>query len=230
MAARAGLALLLVAIAARAGEDTAGARAHFERGMNLYAIERYDEAIKEFEAGFLLKPKPEFLYNIGRAHREAKRPEQAARYFERYVDLAPDAADRAEVEQEIARLRGLTAPATPPAPTTAPAAAPAAPAAPATAPTAPAAAPTAPATAPAAASAAPVPATVAPAASISPTPAVAAPAAGDAPRPIYRRWWLWAGVGAVAVAVGAGVAIGVATRPSTPSADTDLGTFSPRFP
>src|SRR5436853_4179245 len=102
---RLAVVVALVAVSAGAGETKVdAARGHFERGMHLYAVDRFDESIKEFEAGFLLAPRPEFLYNIGRAHREAKRPEQAARYFEKYLDLALDAADRAEVEREIARL------------------------------------------------------------------------------------------------------------------------------
>jgi tetratricopeptide (TPR) repeat protein len=102
--------LLLLGATASADEDAAAAQACFNRGMNLYAVEHWDEAIAEFEAGFLKKPLPAFLFNIANAHREAHRPDKAIRYFQQYLDLSPGASDRAEVEQQIAKLRGAQAP------------------------------------------------------------------------------------------------------------------------
>ena len=77
---------------------------HFGKGMALFALYKYDEAIKEFEAGFLEKPDPAYLYNIGRAHQAANRKDLAIQYLQRYLQVAPGAANRAEVEMELAKL------------------------------------------------------------------------------------------------------------------------------
>src|SRR5207245_625534 len=92
--------VVLSASSARAG-DQEKARACFEKGMNLYAVERWDEAIKEFEAGFLEQPIASFLYNIAQSHRQAGRREKAAAYFEKYLELDLAAADRADVLKQI---------------------------------------------------------------------------------------------------------------------------------
>lgn len=77
---------------------------HFGKGMALFALYKYDDAIKEFEAGFLEQPDPSYLYNIALAHKMAERREQAAQYFRRYLEVAPGAKNRAEVEDQLARL------------------------------------------------------------------------------------------------------------------------------
>lgn len=119
----------------QAEDPKAAAKRHYDRGTALFALDRYDEAIKEFEAGYLEVPLPAFLYNIGQAHRKAGRTERARSYFERYLEMAPEAADRPQVERIIAEIDAALTPAAPaaappqpPAPT--PAAAIAAPAAP----------------------------------------------------------------------------------------------------
>src|SRR5262245_24921982 len=113
------------------------AREHYDRGTSLFAIERYDEAIKEFEEAYVALPRPDFLYNIGQAHKRAGRPDKARAYFERYLELAPGAPDRAEVEKLIAETRpppaqppspAEVAPSSPPPPPVAAAAAPPVPA------------------------------------------------------------------------------------------------------
>ncbi len=112
------VAALLAGGAAHAQEATA--RQHYESGMAACAVEDWDRAVTEFEAGFRVEPNPAFLYRIARAHQEAKRPEQAVRFYKQYLEVAPpDAPDRAEVEQRLAALQRASeakpsAPATPP--------------------------------------------------------------------------------------------------------------------
>lgn len=77
---------------------------HFSQGMALFALYKYDDAIKEFETGFLEQPEPSYLYNIALAHKMADRREQAARYFRRYLEVDPGAHNRAEVEGLLAQL------------------------------------------------------------------------------------------------------------------------------
>jgi tetratricopeptide (TPR) repeat protein len=87
-------------------EDPVATRARglFERGMEHFRAAEYDGAIAQWEEGFRVKAAPEFLYNIGQAHRRARRPEQALPYYRRYLELRPDAPNRAEVERVIAGI------------------------------------------------------------------------------------------------------------------------------
>lgn len=89
-----------------AGAEETVSHEHYKRGMAAYALEDWDAAIAEFEAGFRLEPKAAFLYNIGQAYRQSKRVEPAVKFYRKYLELAPeDAPDRAEVELLIANLQ-----------------------------------------------------------------------------------------------------------------------------
>jgi tetratricopeptide (TPR) repeat protein len=58
------------------------AEAHYKRG-------NYDRALGELGAGFQQEADPEFLYNIGKAHEKAGRPDRAERAYQSYLRLAP---------------------------------------------------------------------------------------------------------------------------------------------
>jgi len=81
----------------------------FKDGERAFAEKRYPDALKAFEEAYLLDPVPVLLYNIGRAHEELGHFEEAGRFFQRYLDRVPDAADRAQVEQRLALLRSAAA-------------------------------------------------------------------------------------------------------------------------
>lgn len=91
------------------------AKEEFEEGQTLYLQERYREAAAKFESAFEKKPFAAFLYNAAVCHEKARNIEQAIREFERYLALAPDAQDAADVRARIATLRAAAAP-TPAAP------------------------------------------------------------------------------------------------------------------
>jgi tetratricopeptide (TPR) repeat protein len=101
---RAALAIVLCSSLAWAA-PSAKAKAAYERGMSLYAIEHWDEAIHEFEIGYVEQPAPSFLYNIAQAHKRAGRRDRAADYFQKYLEMRPDAPDRVEVARWIEELR-----------------------------------------------------------------------------------------------------------------------------
>ena len=61
--AGAALALLLAA-PARAADDVAEARAHFDQGSKLYRAGKYRDAIAEFQAAYRLKPHGAIHYNV----------------------------------------------------------------------------------------------------------------------------------------------------------------------
>lgn len=180
------------------------AKRHYDRGTSLFALDRYDEAIKEFEAGYLDAPLPAFLYNIGQAHKKAGRPERARSYFERYLEMAPEAADRPQVERLIAEIDAA-------ARSGVPVPAPSPPAAPPTAATPPAATPPA----------------VPPPAAAPPAAAPAADAAADkAPAATPSRAWLWGVLGGAGALVVAGVIVGVVLA-SGGDPSTDFGIVEP---
>jgi len=99
--------LLAIASIGRAQEDpdTQAARRHFQRGQELYDLEKYDEAEREFETAKSLKPNPAFDYNIGRCFDRLERWSEAADAYQRYLDANPSVSGAAELKERIALLR-----------------------------------------------------------------------------------------------------------------------------
>ncbi|MCE9574543.1 MAG: tetratricopeptide repeat protein [Deltaproteobacteria bacterium] len=70
---------------------------HLARGRSFYKLQRWDEAIAEFEAGALAEPTlPIWLWNLGQTHRQAGHYEKAAWYYERFIADSQDDAGAAE--------------------------------------------------------------------------------------------------------------------------------------
>jgi tetratricopeptide (TPR) repeat protein len=88
------LAVFLVGSLAQAAppsqEDQA--RAHFIAGQGDYAAGRYEEALHEFEVGYGLAPRPEFLINFAQTYRKLGRPRDAAANIEQYLATGPSPA------------------------------------------------------------------------------------------------------------------------------------------
>ena len=87
-----------------ADADLASAKQHFEAGKAAYNAADYPRAIREFKAAEALRPSPILAYNIGLANEKLGRKRVAVRYFKRYLEGAPAAANRAEVDGRIAAL------------------------------------------------------------------------------------------------------------------------------
>src|SRR4051812_19293603 len=98
-------ALLVFVLFASPAVDPA--RAHFEAGQQLFAQERWREALDEFAAANEAAPRemPELSFNIAQCQRNLGRPRLAVASLERYLQLKPDAPDRKQVRTLIARLR-----------------------------------------------------------------------------------------------------------------------------
>src|SRR3954468_3103346 len=86
------------------------ARDHFRRGKEAYSAQRFEDAYREFEAGYRLSSRPLFLFNMGHAKRRAGAPGEARALFRRSLELQPDSPQRAEVEAILRELE----PAAPP--------------------------------------------------------------------------------------------------------------------
>jgi iron complex outermembrane receptor protein len=81
------------------------ARRHFKTGMFLISEGKYDEAISELLEAYAIKPHPNVLFNVARAHEAAGRPAEALSYYRRYLDVNPPDAER--VRDTIAKLEPL---------------------------------------------------------------------------------------------------------------------------
>jgi tetratricopeptide (TPR) repeat protein len=83
---------------------TATAKAHYARGTSYYNLNRFREALSEYEAAYLAVQDPPFLYNIAQCYRKLGDDKQAVRFYQSYLRVAPDASNRAEVERRITEL------------------------------------------------------------------------------------------------------------------------------
>src|SRR5690242_7616543 len=106
----AALAVLLVcAPVARAQEEDADAtrqaKEHYKLGLDAYKAGKYDVAIKELKKAYLLKRLPPLLLNIGATYRKLGDLDSALHYYQKYLEEAPDAKDRGEVEGIVASLQ-----------------------------------------------------------------------------------------------------------------------------
>ncbi|HXJ24025.1 MAG TPA: tetratricopeptide repeat protein [Polyangia bacterium] len=90
--------------AARAQSASETAQQHFDRGAKLYNLGHFQEAIPEFEKAYDLDPSPIFLFNIAQSHRQLGNKERALFFYRRYLEQAPNAANRDDVERRMKEL------------------------------------------------------------------------------------------------------------------------------
>jgi tetratricopeptide (TPR) repeat protein len=99
---------------------------HYQRATRAYDLQKYQEAIDEYQKAYEISGDPPMLYNIAQAYRLADQPSEAARYYRRFLQRMPNARNRDDVERKIAdqeRLadqRKKVEPVAPPPPTTTP--------------------------------------------------------------------------------------------------------------
>jgi hypothetical protein len=177
----------------------------YSRGVELFAADRYPEAIVEFKKAYERKPRAMILFNIAQAYRKDGHFEDALVYYRRFLgeasptEKAPVAEEAGryvrEIEENLALQRKLSAQATPVVQQ-------------------PPAQP-------------PPPEPVAPPAQ----PVVQKPVVVlDTPppaksTPVYKRWYLWTPIAVAAVGIAVGIGVGVTQHyPST-----DLGIRAPVF-
>ncbi len=185
-----------------ADADTEAAREHHRAAEAAFKAGRYDDAYREWEAGYRLSNRPLFLLNMAHADRKRGDLRSARALYKRYLVMEPQTKLRAEVEEVLAQIEGALAAeeaAHAAAPEQAPAAAP-----PALAPTDPAAA------------------AAALASQTAPAPNLLAETSAPERPPFYKKWWFWTGAGA-AVVLGA-VTTAVLLRGDSYTKSGSLGT------
>jgi hypothetical protein len=97
------LALAVASPAAHADPE-ADAKDHFKRGVKLYNLGHFQEAIPEFEKAYDLDPEPILLFNIAQSHRQNGSKERALFFYRRYLEQDPNTNKRADVEQRMKEL------------------------------------------------------------------------------------------------------------------------------
>jgi tetratricopeptide (TPR) repeat protein len=221
------LAVTFLALCATArADDVAKAQAAYHAGSQHYDLGEFKEALESFKEAYRTREDPIFLFNIAQCYRQLGDKQQAIRSYRSFLNKMPDARNRQQVREMIAKLENQVAQEQsskngPPQGTLIPNAERPAEAQPFVSPeTPPASAPEttqAPVETKLVESQPTPPIASAPAETAESTPAFA---------PVYKRWWLWTAVGAVAVVgLGVGLGVGLSQAHSTPTAMTGLGTF-----
>jgi hypothetical protein len=97
--------------AARAAELTPqqkqDMKALYERATRAYDVGKYNEAIEEYQKAYEIGGDPPMLYNIAQAYRLNDQPTEALRFYRRYLQRAPNARNREDVERKIAEQEKL---------------------------------------------------------------------------------------------------------------------------
>jgi len=104
-------ALALAAPASR--QPSADEQRLYDEGLRAFQAGDARAAEKAWKAGYAVGHDPAFLVHIGEAQEKAGAPAEAADSYRHYLREAPDAADRAEIEQRLARLAPAAPPETP---------------------------------------------------------------------------------------------------------------------
>jgi len=105
-------ALLPLPTRAQEADPVADARAHFERGVELFNEGRHDAALAEFTRAYAIAPAAPVLYNIARVHAALGHAVEATDTYERYLAEAGrgmNARRRREVTADLERQRARIA-------------------------------------------------------------------------------------------------------------------------
>jgi tetratricopeptide (TPR) repeat protein len=81
---------------------------HYEKATRLYNVGKYQDAIVEYEAAYLVSADPVMLFNIAQCHRLNNQPDEAARFYKNYLRNAPGAPNRDDVERKIVEMERLS--------------------------------------------------------------------------------------------------------------------------
>jgi tetratricopeptide (TPR) repeat protein len=98
------VALTAVAHAAPPSQENL-ARSHYVAGEEEYARGRWQEALHEFQIGYSLSPRPEFLINFAQVYRKLGDYDRAITECERYLATGPEASLAAQAQRLLQQLR-----------------------------------------------------------------------------------------------------------------------------
>lgn len=78
---------------------------HIKSGKKAYDSEEYEESRRQFRSAWEILRHPDFAYRLALSHEKLGNPEEAIEFYEKFLDLDPDAKERKEVEDRVANLR-----------------------------------------------------------------------------------------------------------------------------
>ena len=96
---------VLIALLLAAPDASSAAREHLKAGQTHYALGEFQAAIDEFREVYRLKQEPGLLFNMGQAWRQLHEWQQALFNYRQYLNLKPDAPNRAEVEELVEQMQ-----------------------------------------------------------------------------------------------------------------------------
>jgi tetratricopeptide (TPR) repeat protein len=77
---------------------------HYERATRAYDIQKYSEAVEEYQKAYEIGGDPAMLYNVAQAFRLNDQVSEALHAYRRYLQRSPNARNRADVERKIGEL------------------------------------------------------------------------------------------------------------------------------
>jgi hypothetical protein len=80
------------------------AREHYKKGEEAYAAARWEDAYREFEAGYSLASKPVFLLNMAHSQRRRGDLRNARALYQKFLLVEPQSRYGSEVQQVIQEL------------------------------------------------------------------------------------------------------------------------------
>lgn len=96
---------------ARAADTTpppdavAAARTHLNRGHAHYDLQEWDEAIKDYKAGYLLDPRPEFLWAIAQSQRQSGDCKSAIGSYRAFLRTHPTPGQESAADARISECQ-----------------------------------------------------------------------------------------------------------------------------
>ncbi len=87
-------------------EIAAISKEHYNQGTRHFQLGHYQDALAEYEAGYMMVPDPAFLYNIAQCHRKMGHDKEAIGFYKSYLRAAPNSPNRADVQKRIRELEG----------------------------------------------------------------------------------------------------------------------------
>jgi tetratricopeptide (TPR) repeat protein len=103
--------LLLAFVRAAHADDPAekASKRHYERGQKLYNLQKFEEALEQYQKAFDAKPLPGFMFNIAQCQRNLGDYEAAIFSYKKFLQLEPESEKREKVEALIEELEQKTA-------------------------------------------------------------------------------------------------------------------------
>jgi tetratricopeptide (TPR) repeat protein len=77
---------------------------HYEKATRAYDVQKYSEAVEEYQKAYEIGGDPAMLYNVAQSYRLSDQLPEALRFYRRYLQRSPNARNRDDVERKISDL------------------------------------------------------------------------------------------------------------------------------